>query len=226
MKYFDSEFFNLNYNYHLGCDEVGRGPLAGPVVSCCVGILGAESIIEFNNYLNELKNIGIQDSKKLSSQKRKLILSNLKINLLDVGQSKIYSFQINNLVFYFSLSVISNILIDRINILNASLKSMNNCIDKFKGNNFVLIDGNKIPKNLNSRFDSKFIIKGDQLSHLIGIASIIAKEWRDLYMQKMSIIYPGYSLDKHNGYPTKVHRESIQKYGITTIHRKTFNGCK
>jgi ribonuclease HII len=89
-----------------------------------------------------------------------------------------------------------------------------------------LIDGNRMPKQVPATVDAQAIIKGDSKSVLIGLASIIAKEYRDNLMVTLSKSFPGYGLEKHAGYPTKAHKEAIAKLGPSPIHRKSFKGVK
>ena len=90
----------------------------------------------------------------------------------------------------------------------------------------AFFDGNKIPKELRSNISAEAIVKGDSKSALIALASIMAKEFRDLKMEKLALKYPGYGFEKHAGYPTVFHKEAIKNLGVTPIHRKTFKGVK
>lgn len=178
-----------------GVDEVGRGCLAGPVVSAAVIIDQKSSSIEFIKELN--------DSKKLSKIKRneleKLISDNFEFN---------YSFVDNN-------------KIDEINILQASILSMDESIQKLKSKpDHLLIDGNRFKK-----YDIEYslIIKGDSISYSIAAASILAKVRRDKYLiDIMDKEYPEYEFSKHKGYATKRHIELLKKYGPCKYHRLTF----
>lgn len=206
---FDLNYFK-NYQYIIGCDEVGRGPLAGPVVGCAV-------IIE-SGVLPLLKNLGLTDSKKLSDKKRESIINELEIK-----------FELNKKVEYKNFSYClwehSPAEIDRINILQASLSCMSECANVLMQEKAItLIDGNKEFKNF--LYPQETIVKGDSKSLAIGLASIIAKVYRDKLMKKYGLQYPGYGLEKHAGYPTKMHKEAIQNLGVTPIHRKSFKGVK
>jgi ribonuclease HII len=178
-----------------GVDEVGRGCLAGPVVSAAVIIDQKSSSLEFIKELN--------DSKKLSKIKRneleKLISDNFEFN---------YSFVDNN-------------KIDEINILQASILSMVESIQKLKSKpDHLLIDGNRFKK-----YDIEYslIIKGDSISYSIAAASILAKVRRDNYLiDIMDKEYPEYEFSKHKGYATKRHIELLKKYGPCKYHRLTF----
>ncbi|MGH1403154.1 MAG: ribonuclease HII [Alphaproteobacteria bacterium] len=177
-----------------GLDEVGRGPLAGPVVAACVIIPKEKRQLGF---ISEL-----QDSKKLSEKKR--------VGLYDEITTH----------FPYSIAEISPQEIDEINILQASLKAMKQAHDHFNDIEYALIDGNKAPENLSSH--SITVVKGDSKSKTIAAASIIAKVHRDTLMHKLDIEFPHYGWVKNAGYPTAQHREAIAKHGITPHHRRSF----
>ena len=175
-----------------GCDEVGRGCIAGPVV--------AAAVILPKDYINN----SIIDSKKLSSKKRE-----------EIGKEII-----GNAIAW-SVSEVSNNTIDKINILNASILAMHRAIDKLKVSpEFIIVDGNRFKpyKNVNH----ECIIKGDNKFQNIAAASILAKNYRDDLMKNLSKKFDKYSWESNFGYPTKKHRDSIKKHGITDYHRKSF----
>jgi ribonuclease HII len=175
-----------------GCDEVGRGCIAGPVVAAAV-ILPTEY---FNN--------SIIDSKKLSPKKRE-----------EVGKEII-----GNAIAW-SVSEVSNNTIDKINILNASILAMHRALDKLKVRpEFIIVDGNKFKPYKNVKHEC--IIKGDNKFQNIAAASIIAKNYRDDLMKNLSQKFDKYSWESNFGYPTKKHRDSIKKHGVTEYHRKSF----
>ncbi len=186
---------NAQYQYKLieaGCDEVGRGCIAGPVV--------AAAVILPPDYKNKL----IIDSKKLSRKKRK-----------EVGQ------EIIDNATCWSISEVSNKKIDEINILNASILAMHKALDKLKIRpEFIVIDGNKF--KYYKSIPHECIIKGDNKFQNIAAASILAKNYRDDLMKNLSLKYDKYSWESNFGYPTKKHRESIMKYGVSDYHRKSF----
>ena len=187
---FDREF-RKKFPIIAGVDEAGRGPLAGPVVAYAV-ILKPE----FNSEI-------IKDSKKLSPKQREKAFFLIKENCID-----------------FTVTAISNRVIDEINILNAALKAMKYSIEKLKVKpDIVLVDGNKLPK---SNIEEISITGGDRKSLSIAAASIVAKYIRDKIMINYSKIFPEYRFDKHKGYPTKEHKELILKHGLSRIHRRTF----
>ncbi len=179
-----------------GVDEVGRGPLAGPVVAAAV-ILDPDKPIE-----------GLVDSKKISEIRREVLAKEIKEKAIAWAISRVDVEEI-----------------DRINILQASLRAMTIAVSELKQQpDFVMIDGNRIPSDL--RINAEAIIKGDDRVECISAASIIAKVTRDKEMVEMDNIYPGYGLAKHKGYPTKVHIEALEKLGVTEIHRRTFGPVK
>jgi ribonuclease HII len=215
----DIEFFNL-YDELIGCDEVGRGPIAGPVNGCAVKITKVNSgLISF------LNSLGVTDSKKLTTKKRLNILEQLNIDLKSLTIQKEFFIKLDEGEFSFIIGEHSPEDIDKMNILQASLSCMKNASQPLvEKKSKILIDGNKTFKIENA--DLEAIVKGDSKSTVIALASIIAKEYRDLLMQKFDIQYPGYGLARHAGYPTKAHKEAVVKLGITPIHRKSFKGVK
>lgn len=209
---FDLEYFN--HKFLIGCDEVGRGPLAGPVVAAAV-------LCQHLEQMELLKNLGITDSKKITEKKRKLILEKLEIDLSQTKQVKEIFPGLS-----FCLWDISPAQIDEINILQASLLAMKKASENLINRNdigTILIDGNKGFETVHEAIP---IVKGDSKSLLIGLASIIAKQFRDEKMKQLDLEYPGYFFANHAGYPTKQHREAIEKIGVSPIHRKTFKGVK
>lgn len=187
---YETLYKGKGYNFIAGVDEVGRGPLCGPVV-CCAIIMPLDNIIE-----------GVDDSKKLSEKKREA--------LYDEILSKAISYKICS---------VDNNEIDRINILEATRRCMQNCINGLEVKpDIVFTDAMKLS------IDIPFlpIIKGDLKSYTIGSASIVAKVYRDRLMKDYSEMYPEYDLASNKGYGTKKHIEAIKEYGPCPIHRKTF----
>ena len=175
-----------------GCDEVGRGCLAGPVV--------AAAVILPKNYKHELLN----DSKQLVKEERELLEMDIKRDALA-----------------WAVAEVSNEEIDKINILNASFKAMHLALDKLEMRpEFLLIDGNRFkpyPSVLH-----ECVIKGDGKYLSIAAASVLAKTYRDELMSKLSIQFPGYGWNTNVGYPTEEHRDGIRALGITPFHRRSF----
>lgn len=193
----ESKYFNLGYKFVGGVDEVGRGPLAGPVVAACV-VIGPDFKIDSSDL--EM----INDSKKLSAKKREKLFGLIKEK-----------------AFAVEIGVVDNITIDKINILQASFLAMRRAIKKLKVEpDYILVDGNfKIPK-LDKPQEA--IIGGDGKVWIIAAASIIAKVSRDWLICEMAKKYPEYEFEKHKGYGTKLHLEKIKKFGPCPIHRMSF----
>jgi len=214
------DLINLKkYAAIIGCDEVGRGPIAGPVNACAVKI--DESNLEL---INLMKKLNVTDSKKLTTKKREIILFELGIVTSKIKLNRVYHKKYKNHSYRFCVTEHTHLDIDQMNILQASLSAMKKASDKLvTKKDIVLIDGNK---TFASIADVEAIVKGDSKSIAIGLASIIAKNFRDEKMYHYDLKYPGYNLGKHAGYPTKEHRDAIKKLGITEIHRKTFKGVK
>jgi ribonuclease HII len=197
----EKKLFKQGYNYIAGVDEVGRGPLAGPVVSACVLV-----DINFLNNINNLKELN--DSKKTSLKNRERIFSIVQDNTIAV-----------------SLGVCSAKTIDKINILEASLLSSKKAVLNLNHKaDIVLMDGNfKIP---DLDYPQEAIIQGDAKVAVIALASVIAKVYRDKLMIKLDKKYPGYNFNKNKGYGTAYHRKQIDKIGPCKIHRYSFAPIK
>lgn len=209
---FEAQYFE-SYSTVIGCDEVGRGPIAGPVVGCAV-------LLENNfHFMQKLQKLGVTDSKKLTHKKRQNILQALSI---DAGEC---FKKISHANFSYVLWHHSPQEIDEMNILQASLSCMSQAAKKLlQDNSVVLVDGNYVFKNFPA--DTFAVVKGDSKSLAIALASIIAKEFRDEKMRHFDQLYPGYGLAKHAGYPTAFHKEAVKNLGVTPIHRQSFKGVK
>ena len=179
------------FNIVCGVDEAGRGPLAGPVFAAAV-------ILPEN-----LGDLGINDSKKLSEKKRDA--------LFDIIKEKALAY---------SVASASEQEIDEINILNATFLAMKRAVDGLSMKpEIALIDGNRKP---NTGIEEMTLVKGDSKSISIAAASILAKVSRDRYLLELDEKYPEYQFKKHKGYPTALHYEMIKKYGISPVHRLSF----
>ena len=198
--------FDRKYNAPvIGVDEVGRGPWAGPVVSGAIYIMPEKQYL-LPKFLN--------DSKKLSSNKRQLILETLnKTCLLETGSSSVNE-------------------IDSLGILESTWLSMERAIKKIllmfpKQPVSILIDGPIKPNFKHNFYGSIYCIKGgDSISPSIAAASIVAKQKRDQEMKRLDIVFPGYGWSKNMGYGTKEHHLALQKLGPTQEHRQTFRPIK
>ncbi len=174
-----------------GVDEVGRGCLAGPVFAAAVIL---------NNSINRDE---IKDSKKISSNKRIILSKYIKKNsIYAIGMASVYE-------------------IEKINILNASLLSMQRALNKLKViPKMAFIDGPFAPKK--TKIKCRTFIKGDEKIVCIAAASIIAKVFRDRFMSKLAKKYPNYRWEKNFGYGTREHLDALKKFGVTTMHRRKF----
>ncbi len=175
-----------------GCDEVGRGCLAGPVV--------AAAVILPKKYKHKL----LTDSKQLKSAERGLLQEEIKREAIA-----------------WAIAEVSHEEIDVINILNASFKAMHLALDQLTVTpEFLLIDGNRFNPYRDIKYEC--IVKGDSKYLSIAAASVLAKTYRDGLMAKLSIQFPGYGWNTNVGYPTVEHRDGIRALGITPYHRKSF----
>jgi len=220
MSFFDLEVLNESAEFIVGSDEVGRGPLAGSVVACSVGVNRGE----LAQFVEQIRALGVTDSKKLTQKKREIILTKLGIDYRNLKFKTKYSVG----PALFCLCEVGPAEIDKINILKSSLLAMDRSRLELNGGacELWLVDGNRAPRPSNERLEVKCIVKGDQKSALIGLASVIAKTYRDFLMQELAKVYPGYGLDKHAGYPTQSHRDAIATLGPSPIHRMSFKGVR
>ena len=187
------------YNKKLlvcGTDEAGRGCLSGPVT--------AAAVILPKSFRHPMLN----DSKKLSAKQRAILAPIIKQAAISYG-----------------ISHVSPQEIDRINILQASIKAMHKSIAKLETSpDFIIVDGNKF--NPYSNIPHETIVKGDSKFYAIAAASVLAKTARDEYMLALHKKFPLYQWNKNMGYPTSIHKAAILKWGVSPHHRKTFKGVK
>lgn len=184
----------LFYHTHkeAGTDEAGRGCLAGPVT--------AAAVILPENFKNEL----LTDSKQLT-EKQRLILRTV----------------IEQQAVAFAVAHVFPVEIDELNILRASILAMHRALEQLSQTpDFIAVDGNKFVKY--DTIPHVCIVKGDAKIQTIAAASVLAKTYRDAYMERIADEYPMYQWKKNKGYPTVEHRRAIQEYGITPYHRKSF----
>lgn len=192
MLRYEKEWQAKGYHLIAGVDEVGRGPLAGPVVVASV-------IMQTDDIIPE-----VNDSKQVSEKKRE----------------KLYPLILEKAISY-SFAVVSEKVIDEINILQATKVAMKEAVSKLNIQpEVVLIDAVK----LDIPYETQSIIKGDANSYNIACASIIAKVYRDKVMVEYAKTYPEYGFEKHKGYGTAEHIKAIGEYGASPIHRLTFIG--
>lgn len=202
MLYYERKFKKKGFDIIIGVDEVGRGPLAGPIVAAAVHL-------KQNRFKKR-----IDDSKKLTPKQREQAFFEI------IGKAA------------FGLGIINETVIDRLNIQEANRlvmeNAVNNLIDKLKVRQrkkqstakvYILIDGNI---KLDLAYPYQNIIKGDSKSKSIACASIVAKVIRDRIMYLYDKVYPRYGFLRHKGYPTRIHKEKLRRFGPTLIHRKSF----
>jgi ribonuclease HII len=176
-----------------GCDEAGRGCLAGSVYAAAV------------IFPEDYQNAELNDSKQLTDKRRKQLREIIEHDAIA-----------------WAIGVVTPDEIDKMNILNASILAMHRALDQLKVRpEAIIVDGNRIKPYQNLPHTT--IVKGDGKYLSIAAASILAKTYRDDYMDQLAQTYPQYDWLSNKGYPTKKHREAIRKYGITPFHRKTFN---
>lgn len=190
---YEKEMLALGAEYIAGADEVGRGPLAGPVVCAAVIMpLGKDDLIE-----------GIDDSKKLKAEERERLAALIRERAIA-----------------YKICKEDNETIDRINILEATRLCMKRAVEGLAvPPDVVFTDGNF---RLQIDFPQQNIVRGDALSYTIGAASILAKVYRDALMCEYDKLYPQYGFAVHKGYGTKRHTDAIREYGLCKIHRRTF----
>ena len=196
LREFENKLYKEGYQFIGGVDEVGRGPLVGPVVAACC-VLPKDFVLE-----------GLTDSKKLSEKKSDLFAAYIKEHAIAYG-----------------IGIISPEKIDEINIYEASREAMKEAIKEVRTKvnmDYVLTDA--MPINLD--IPVMPIIKGDAKSITIAAASVIAKVTRDQMMYDLDKEYPEYGFKNHKGYPTKKHIEAINKYGLIPGYRKTYGPVK
>lgn len=186
--------YNKEGLIEAGCDEAGRGCLAGSVY--------AAAVILPPDYANE----GLNDSKQLSAKRRYALRTEIERDALD-----------------WALGVVTPTEIDEINILNASILAMHRALDALTLRpQYIIVDGNRFKPY--AELPATTIVKGDGKYLSIAAASILAKTYRDDYMHDLAKIYPCYGWEHNAGYPTRAHREGILHYGLTPLHRRSFAG--
>lgn len=189
---YERKFLSEGKKYVAGVDEVGRGPLAGPVVCCAVIMpLNDNDIIE-----------GVDDSKKLSESKREKLAALIREKAIAVSVAEVPPEEI-----------------DEINILNAVKKCMTAAVNGLTAKpDITIVDG----CDLKLGFNAEYVVKGDLKSYTVGCASIVAKVYRDEMMKKLAEKFPAYGFEKHKGYGTAAHIKAIKENGPCSLHRKTF----
>ena len=191
MNVFEFACQQNGYKQIAGIDEAGRGALAGPVIAAAV-------ILPINCGIR-----GLRDSKQLSPKQRDYLFDEIHDVAVSVG-----------------IGAADHRVIDRLNILQATLLAMQEAVEKLTpAPDYVLVDGSNLPE---AGIVGEAIPKGDSKSYSIAAASIIAKVTRDRLMAEWDPIYPNYGFSRHKGYPTSQHRQAIAQFGTSEIHRRTF----
>ena len=201
--------YNIQGVIEAGCDEAGRGPLAGSVFAAAVIFDNNDGLnrLRLNDEMMEL----INDSKQLTDKQRQRLRPWIEEHAAAWAVAEVTAEEI-----------------DHINILNASILAMQRALDQLTIRpQHILVDGNKwkpyIPQGEVMAVPATTVVKGDATYLSIAAASILAKTYRDEYMTRLSQEYPQYGWDRNMGYPTAEHYKAIQQYGVTPYHRKTFN---
>jgi len=191
---YENELYNKNYKLIAGCDEAGRGPMAGPLV--------AASVILPVGY----KLPGLNDSKKLTPKKRDELFDIIKRDAIEV---QVYVMNVED--------------VDKYNVYTGSKMAMTYCVKNFKNKpDYVLTDCMPLEEISSEGIEVLDIVKGDAKSATIAAASVIAKVTRDRIMEELDEKYPMYGFKKHKGYVTKLHLQALDEYGVSDVHRKTF----
>lgn len=195
LRHFEERAESRGFKAVAGIDEAGRGPLAGPVVAACCSFSKGFSLP------------GVDDSKKLTPKRREALFRELT----------------SSREVAYAYSIADSLLVDEINILQATIHAMRDAVDKMvKRPDYLLVDGLELPHAI----PGEGIIKGDERSQLIASASIIAKVLRDKLMLEYHERWPHYGFDRHKGYGTAAHIEAIEKFGPCPIHRRSFEPIK
>lgn len=195
---YENDLYRRGYKLIAGCDEAGRGPMAGPLVAASV-------ILPVGYKLDDLN-----DSKKLTPKKRDKLFDIIMKDAIEV-----------------QVAIISPSDVDDLNVYAASKKAMTDCVLNFKNTpDYVLTDCMPLEDITEKGIEVLDIVKGDAKSATIAASSIIAKVTRDRIMDEYDKVYPQYGFVKHKGYVTKLHREMLEKYGVTPIHRRSFAPVK
>lgn len=206
MWSFEAENWELGFRWVCGLDEVGRGPLAGPVVAAAV-VLPRDGDADFPDAQARLQ--GLKDSKLLSERQR----AHFAQILPQVARA-------------WAVAELSPAEIDEINILRASQEAMRRALAKVRRKlspDILLVDGHLTLPGV--RKPQKALVKGDSRSISIAAASVLAKVHRDQVMDRLHTEFPGYGFDRHKGYPTREHLEALERHGLTPHHRMSFGPC-
>ncbi|MNR82059.1 Ribonuclease HII [compost metagenome] len=206
MWSFEEQKWEQGFGAVCGLDEVGRGPLAGPVVAAAV-VLPRRGDADFETAQQRLK--GLTDSKLLSERQRERFYEIIP----EVARA-------------WAIAELSPAEIDRLNILRASQEAMRLALAKVRRKltpDVLLIDGHLVLPGI--RKPQEALVKGDSRSISIAAASVLAKVYRDRKMARLHVDFPDYGFDRHKGYPTREHLEALERHGLTPHHRMSFAPC-
>ncbi len=235
----EKKLLSEGYDFVIGVDEAGRGPLAGPVVAAAVAIKNFKIL----NYKSEINSKAQSSDDQLTPPQSSSCEGGEGLNMLREGEERVwdlirdskklsekrreevFGFIMEN--FYVGVGICNHETIDRVNILESTFLAMKKAVGELKSQiknqsekMIILVDGDKIIPNFS--MEQKAIISGDKLVKSISAASIIAKVTRDRMMVKWDIQYPQYKFAQHKGYGTKIHMEALKEFGPCEIHRRTF----
>ena len=206
MWTFETQKWEEGFSLVCGLDEVGRGPLAGPVVAAAV-VLPRQGDPDFALVQQQL--VGLTDSKQLTERQRER-----------------FAALIPQVARAWAIAELSPAEIDRLNILRASQEAMKQALAKVRRKlnpDILLVDGHlKLP---GIRKPQEALVKGDSRSISIAAASVLAKVHRDHFMDRLHVEFPEYGFDRHKGYPTREHLEALERHGLTPHHRMSFGPC-
>lgn len=230
----ENQLLGEGWDFVVGVDEAGRGPLAGPVVAAAVAVRKLQ-ITNYKLQTPACREAGIPNEQNSDDQKKSkekfldeekmwdLIKDSKKLS--EKRREEVFEFIREN--FYVGVGICDHQTIDRINILEATFLAMKKAVGELKnqiknqgGKILILVDGDKIIPNFS--IEQKSIVSGDKLVKSISAASIIAKVTRDRMMNEFDKKYPQYQFSKHKGYGTKIHIEALKEFGPCEIHRRTF----
>jgi len=224
----EKRYATQGYAFVIGIDEVGRGPLAGPVVACaCALKCHPELISASQRKSKQILKPACQQARQVQNDKQFELIRDSK-TLSEKQREGLYDFIYEN--FHVGIGFCDHGTIDRVNILEATYLAMKKALSDLsrKQNpgegiiekNIILVDGNRPIPNLS--IEQEAVVNGDKLVKTISAASIVAKVTRDRLMGEMHQKFPEYGFDRHKGYGTKIHMEALRKYGACEIHRQSF----
>lgn len=223
----ENQLLGEGWDFVVGVDEAGRGPLAGPVVAAAVAVRKSQVTNHKlqTNQKNQILNNQTNPNEKISAEEKMWDLIKDSKKLSEKRREEVFEFIREN--FYVGVGICDHQTIERINILEATFLAMKKAVGELRnqiknqgGKILILVDGDKIIPNFS--IEQKSIVSGDKLVKSISAASIIAKVTRDRIMNEFDKKYPQYQFSKHKGYGTKIHIEALKEFGPCEIHRRTF----